>query len=73
MKVKTLTLSILILISTTFAATSFGVQDDSQPSAYFPETAYEFTPVLDGDRVVHDFVIQNKGSATLKVDRVKTG
>ena len=32
-----------------------------------------FSEVLDGTNVVHDFVIQNKGTATLKVDRVKTG
>jgi len=29
--------------------------------------------VLEGSMVVHDFVIQNKGNATLNVDRVKTG
>ncbi len=73
MRFRIPTVSILILISTLFAAVSFGVQDDSQPSAYFPETTYEFTPVLDGDKVVHEFVIQNRGNATLKVDRVKTG
>jgi hypothetical protein len=59
-----------------FAGYSFGNQDDSDPSTpsvYFPETSYEFSPVLDGSKVVHDFVVQNKGSATLKVDRVKTG
>ena len=73
MRFRILTLSVLILILTLFAAVSFGVQDDSQPSAHFPETIYEFTPVLDGDKVVHEFVIQNRGNATLKVDRVKTG
>ena len=43
------------------------------PSVFFPETHFEFTPVLEGSLVVHDFVIQNKGNATLNVDRVKTG
>ena len=73
MKFRILTLAVIILILTIFAAVSFGVQDDSQPSAYFPQTIYEFTPVLDGDKVVHEFVIQNRGNAPLKVDRVKTG
>ena len=73
MKLKILAVSTLILTWTFFAAVSFGVQDESQPSAFFPETTYEFSPVLDGTKVVHEFVIQNQGNATLKVDKVKTG
>jgi hypothetical protein len=54
-------------------AVCFGAENDAAPSALFPETQYEFSPVLEGSTVVHDFVIQNKGNATLNVDRVKTG
>ncbi|UCD80499.1 MAG: hypothetical protein JSW26_03450 [Desulfobacterales bacterium] len=61
------------LFLTLFVAVGFGAQDDAQPSAFFPETNYEFSPVLDGTSVIHDFVIQNKGTGTLKVERVKTG
>ena len=60
------------LFLTIFAAIGFGAQDDALPSALFPETRYEFSPVLDGTTVMHEFVIQNKGTATLKVERVKT-
>ncbi len=73
MKLRILVASTLILIGTLFSAVSFGIQDESQPSAFFPETIYEFSAVLDGNNVVHDFVIQNKGNATLKVNEVKTG
>ena len=73
MKLKILVVSTLILTWTSFAAVSFGNQEELQPSAFFPETTYEFSPVLDGTEVVHDFVIQNKGNATLKVNKVKTG
>jgi len=51
----------------------FGIDDDAAPSVFFPETRYEFSPVLEDAKVVHDFVIQNKGNATLNVERVKTG
>jgi hypothetical protein len=61
------------LFLTVFAAVGFGGQEDAQPSAFFPATSYEFEPVLDGTKVVHDFVIQNKGSVPLKVERVRTG
>ena len=47
--------------------------EQSLPQAFFAETRYEFEPVIDGQEVVHDFIIQNKGSAVLHVQRVKTG
>ncbi len=51
----------------------FGAEGDAAASVFFPETSYEFAPVLEDTKVVHDFVIQNKGNAPLQVDRVKTG
>ena len=56
-----------------FASVSFGAQEVSGPSAFFPQTLYKFSPVLDGAKVEHEFVVQNKGTATLIIDRVKTG
>ena len=58
---------------TLFAVAGFGAQGDAEPAAYFPQTLYEFSPVLDGAKVVHEFVVQNKGTATLNIERVKTG
>jgi hypothetical protein len=54
-------------------AVCFAAGNDAAPSVFFPETHYEFSPVLEDAKVVHDFVIQNKGNATLNVERVKTG
>ena len=56
-----------------FAAADISAQEETEPTAFYPETLYEFTPVLDGSKVVHEFVIQNKGTAMLKVEKVKTG
>ena len=42
------------------------------PAAYLPTVRYEFTPVLEGQEVTHNFVIQNKGDALLEVKKVKT-
>ena len=42
------------------------------PVAYLPVSRYEFAPVLEGREVTHHFVIQNKGDALLKVQKVKT-
>ena len=62
----------VIIGLTMFAATGFSAQDDAEPAAFFPQTLYEFPSVLDGEKVVHEFVIQNKGLAPLNVERVKT-
>ena len=73
MNFKDLTGLFVTFFLTFFVAVCWSSQETSGPSAYFPETSYEFSPVLDGTEVVHEFVIQNKGADLLKVDRVKTG
>ena len=42
------------------------------PVAYLPVARYEFAPVVEGQEVSHNFVIQNKGTALLEVQKVKT-
>jgi hypothetical protein len=48
-------------------------ESDKVPKAFLPVTKWEFEPVIDGQEVVHEFAIQNKGNAPLNVERVKTG
>jgi len=43
------------------------------PSAFVPTSKFEFEPVIEGAEVVHDFIIQNKGTEVLNIDKVKTG
>lgn len=40
--------------------------------AHFPESKYEFEPTVEGSKVTHNFVLQNKGGAMLKIKGVKT-
>ncbi len=46
---------------------------EGQPVAVLPEIQYEFEPVPDGTQIQHGFIIQNKGTATLKIEKVRTG
>ena len=65
-----------LLFSMVFSQTSaFGVsqQKPQSPSAFVPESRYTFASVTDGTEITHDFVIQNKGTALLKIESVKTG
>ncbi len=52
-----------------------GVQDaqTALPSLFFPEPEYEFDAVFDGMSILHDFVIQNRGTATLDVQKASGG
>ena len=56
------------------ATVSFGQEPrlEPSPSAYFPETHYQFTSVPEGTEIVHDFVVQNRGDAPLSIDNVRT-
>jgi len=41
------------------------------PVAFVPDADYEFSQVLDGTEITHDFIIQNKGNVPLKVEKVQ--
>ncbi len=73
MRYTTLSMVAVLFCLALLVTVSFGAQNDAEPSVFFPETGYEFLPVLEGTKVVHDFVIQNKGTAELNVEQVKTG
>ena len=42
------------------------------PLAYLPVVRHEFASVMEGQEVTHNFVIQNKGSGLLEIQKVKT-
>ena len=43
-----------------------------QPQAVLPTAVYKFDAVVEGQEVAHAFIILNKGSAPLEIQRVKT-
>lgn len=58
------------------ASLSFGAAEgktSGQPSAFLPSDKYEFSPVLEGNYVTHEFSIQNKGTGPLKIKKVTAG
>jgi hypothetical protein len=74
MKLKTV-FSLVSAVCVIFLTTSFlSAESESQgaPSAYFPADQYEFDQVLEGSEVIHDLVVQNKGTAPLEVKGVGT-
>lgn len=47
--------------------------DTGQPVAVLPEIQYEFKPVPEGTQIHHGFKILNKGTATLNIEKIRTG
>lgn len=45
--------------------------DAASPEAVFPQTQYEFAPVMEGVDIKHDFVIENHGNAPLVIQNVR--
>ncbi len=64
-------LSLILLVG--FSVVSYGEAEEGQAKAVISNNAFEFAPVLDGAEVIHDFVIQNTGKATLEIEKIETG
>ncbi|MCP4694660.1 MAG: DUF1573 domain-containing protein [Desulfobacterales bacterium] len=68
---------VLILFSCLFlfftaAAQAAENQTPAGPSAWLPSTVFAFPTVVDGAVVSHEFVIENKGAAPLKIKKIGT-
>ena len=65
-------LALCILI---FATVSSGTETNAltSPSAFFPESRFEFSPVVAGIDVIHTFIVKNNGTVPLKIEKVRTG
>lgn len=68
--------SVLVFLFLTMAYGAQGqdiVASGGGPSVSYPEKVYNFDPVFEGLDVLHDFVIQNMGTAPLDVKKVSGG
>ncbi len=75
MRLKILFSSVLIgLLFCTSA--SFSLAEDAVsegPAAFFPEPRFTFKATLEGTEILHDFVVMNKGTSPLDIQKVKSG
>jgi len=73
MKHKPVIACLFMIYIMTLPVFSYGTEEQGRPDAALAENSYEFNPVLDGAQIIHDFVIVNKGSAVLDIQKVETG
>lgn len=55
------------------AAGASDTAPENGPNAVAPEPSFQFKPVLEGEEVVHDFIVRNTGTEPLVIEKVKTG
>jgi len=74
MKIRDLILFASVFFILFTSEVTFSAEDvtQGQPIAFVPVDRYEFEPVLHGTEIIHDFVIQNTGTAPLEIKRVQT-
>lgn len=67
--------SLLWIVLSLLLAASWVAADTETPTpqAVLPESIFEFAPVVEGTEIVHAFVLQNRGEATLDVLKLTTG
>jgi len=71
MKTKwTLGVIFILLIASTAGGQG---QGEESPGAFLPQKSFEFKPVPEGTKVLHEFVLKNTGSAPLQIQEVRTG
>ena len=75
MKIKNLFFFFLLFFLFSNFNVSLKAEDNvnTYPSAWLPVNNYEFEPVVEGTAINHSFIIQNKGTAPLNIEQVRTG
>jgi hypothetical protein len=51
----------------------YAQQSAIAPSAFVAESRYEFSPVIEGQSVSHNYILENRGDAPLFIERIVTG
>lgn len=50
-----------------------GVQGTDMPQISVKEKIHDFGTAVEGEKITHDFVLQNRGTSVLEIQKVKTG
>jgi hypothetical protein len=62
----------ILLVLIPFATFAQDADNPGTPKIHVPEPAFQFDSVVSGQDVNHDYLLQNRGTAPLKISRVKT-
>lgn len=72
MKLRSMPAWVVAFLCVLVASQSLATTVQSFPVAFLPSNGFNFDAVVEGTEVVHEFVIQNKGTAPLNISKVQT-
>lgn len=52
---------------------SLAADNQDVPALFVAEPEFRFDPVVSGQSIIHDYILQNKGTANLEITSIKTG
>lgn len=71
--ISVLVVGIAVAVSVSFAEDAdISRSSDPTPRITIPDAEYDFQTIMEGEDVVHTFVVKNTGSAPLKITNIKT-
>jgi len=62
-------LALMIINQAAIADTS----SESKPIALIVEKTFQFNPVVEGDRIHHEFILKNNGTVPLEILKIESG
>lgn len=65
--------AVLILAAALGLSAGTGAAAPGAPAAFFPQPQHAFGTAIEGDVVRHEFAVQNRGTAELRIEKIKTG
>jgi hypothetical protein len=63
----------LLWIQPLHADTSSSTATQGTPSGSITDPGYKFDPVIEGDMVIHEFILTNTGTAPLEILKIESG
>ena len=72
-KFKSTIIKLVILGMTLCLLPAIAMANEPAPKAVVEIDSYDFGTVLEGNNVMHEFVIKNEGDAPLDITNVRTG
>jgi hypothetical protein len=63
----------LIVLILSFSFITVNSEELKGPIAFIAEPVFSFDPVPEGQKIIHDYLIENKGNSVLSIEKIKAG
>ena len=68
--VSTISVSTIFVLTVFFAVVLFALPCTAAPKAVFVDAIFEFSPLPEGEKIIHEFIVRNTGDTDLNITNV---